>query len=323
LSIAGLSALVFAIIEGPGRGWTSPVVLGAFGVALVMLTSFAYVETHRRAPMLDLGLFRNPRFSAASLAVTALYFCLFGVIFFQTQHLQFVLGYDPLGAGLRTLPFAVVLLVVANATPRIVRVAGTRAVITTGLALVALSMLTRAQFSVHTGYGGILFTQCLFALGMGLTIAPATASIMGAVPAGRAGVGSAINDTTRQVGGALGVAVMGSVGASLYRHSAAQALAAVHLPASVSAQALDSVGPALAAAHQLPPALGLTVGDAARRAFIHGLDVASLVGFAIAVGGALLAWRFLPAGMTVGAGAPVPEVPPSPAPEPVLAPAGG
>ena len=189
-----------------------------------MLGLFALVELHRRHPMLDLRLFTNPRFTAASLSVTALYFCLFGTIFFQTQHLQFVLGYDPLGAGLRSLPFAVVLLVVANTTPRLVRWAGTRAVITTGLGVVAVAMALRAGFTVHTGYPAILLTQCVFALGMGLTIAPATASIMGAVPAGRAGVGSAINDTTRQVGGALGVAVMGSIGASIYRHSASHAL---------------------------------------------------------------------------------------------------
>jgi hypothetical protein len=174
---------VYAIIEGPSRGWSSPIVL----------------------------------------------------------------GYDPLGAGLRSVPFAVVLLVVANTTPRVVRWAGTRAVIPTGPAVVAVSMLGRASFTVHTGYPAILVTQCVFAFGMGLTIAPATASIMGAVPAGRAGVGSAINETTRQVGGALGVAVMGSLGASVYRHSATHALAGANLPAAISAKALDSVGAALAA----------------------------------------------------------------------------
>src|SRR6202011_3857107 len=134
-----------------------------------------------------------------------------------------------LGAGLRSLPFAVVLLGVANTTPRLVRWAGTRAVITTGLSVVALSMALRAGFTIHSGYPAVLVSQCVFALGMGLTIAPATASIMGAVPRGRAGVGSAINDTTRQVGGALGVAVMGSVGASLYRRGAPHALAGGHL----------------------------------------------------------------------------------------------
>ncbi|HEY2428712.1 MAG TPA: DHA2 family efflux MFS transporter permease subunit [Acidimicrobiales bacterium] len=301
LSIVGLSTLVYAIIEGPSRGWTSPVVLTTFAGATVVLATFAGVELRQRSPMLDLRLFRNPRFTAASLAVTALYFCLFGVIFFQTQHLQFVLGYDPLGAGLRSVPFAAVLLVVANATPRIVRWAGTRAVITAGLGIVALSMAARAGFTVHSGYPAVLVTQCLFALGMGLTIAPATASIMGAVPADRAGVGSAINDTTRQVGGALGVAVMGSVGASLYRRSATHALAGAHLPAAVSTKALDSVGSALSAAHSLPAGVAANVSDAARRAFIHGLDVASLVGVGVAVAGGLLAWRFLPAGMTTGA----------------------
>ena len=124
LSIVGLSGLVYAIIEGPSRGWTSAEVVGVLRRIAWVLALFAVVELHRRHPMLDLRLFRNPRFTAASLAVTALYFCLFGTIFFQTQHLQFVLGYDPLGAGLRSVPFAVVLLVVANTTPRLVRWVG-------------------------------------------------------------------------------------------------------------------------------------------------------------------------------------------------------
>jgi EmrB/QacA subfamily drug resistance transporter len=300
LSIVGLSALVYSIIEGPTRGWTSPVVLGTFGGAIAVLAMFAVVELRRRSPMLDLRLFKNPRFTAASLAVTALYFCLFGTIFFQTQHLQFVLGYDPLGAGLRSLPFAIILLLVANATPRLVRLAGTRAVITTGMLVVAASMALRAEFTVHSGYAAILVSQGMFAFGMGLTIAPATASIMGAVPPGRAGVGSAINDTTRQVGGALGVAVMGSVGASLYRHSVASA----HLGPAVSARSVDSLGAALATARRLPPGLATTVSDSAKSAFIHGLDISAAVGLVVAVAGGFVAWRFLPGGMRVGAVAP-------------------
>ena len=304
LSIVGLSGLVYGIIEGPTRGWASPMVIGAVVGSGVVLAVFAAVELRRRAPMLDLRLFTHPQFTAASLAVTALYFCLFGTIFFQTQHLQFILGYDALGAGLRSLPFAVVLLVVANTTPKLVRWAGTRAVITTGLGVVAVSMALRAGFTVHSGYAAVLVSQSIFALGMGLTIAPATASIMGAVPPGRAGVGSAINDTTRQVGGALGVAVMGSVGASLYHRSAARGLAAAHLSPAVSAKALDSVGAALASARTLPAGVAQTIDEAARRAFIHGLDVASVVGLGVAIAGACVAWRFLPAGMRVGAAVP-------------------
>ncbi|MCU1486438.1 MAG: drug resistance transporter [Actinomycetia bacterium] len=269
LSVAGLVSLVYGIIEGPDRGWSSPVVLGAFVVAAAAFTAFVRVELGTAEPMLDLRLFRNPRFSAASLSVTTLYFALFGVIFFQTQHLQFVLGYDPLGAGLRSLPFAVVLLVVANTTPRLVARAGTRSVIVTGLSIVAASMLLRTQFDATSTYAAIFWNQCLFALGMGLTIAPATASIMGSVPPDRAGVGSAINDTTRQVGGALGVAVMGSIGSSAFRR----------------AVDVDSVGGALAAGLQ---------HDAVARAFVHGQNLAALVGFAVVAVGAVGAWRFLP-----------------------------
>ncbi|MCU1381044.1 MAG: drug resistance transporter [Acidimicrobiales bacterium] len=269
LSIAGLGALVYGIIEGPDRGWSSSLVLGSFAVALVAFASFVAVELGQREPMLDLRLFRNPRFSAASLSVTTLYFALFGVIFFQTQHLQFVLGYDPLGAGLRSLPFAVVLLVVANTTPRLVARAGTRAVIVTGLSVVAAAMLLRTQFDAGSTYAAIFWNQCLFALGMGLTIAPATASIMGSVPPERAGVGSAINDTTRQVGGALGVAVMGSVGSSAFRRA-------------IDA---DSVGSAIGA--------GLN-HKAVAQAFVHGQNVAALIGFAVVTVGAIGAWRFLP-----------------------------
>ena len=294
LSVAGLSSLVYGVIEGPSRGWSStPVLAGLLGGA-ALLAAFVAVELRRAHPMLDLRLFRDPRFSAASLAVTTLYFCLFGTIFFQTQHLQVVLGYDPLGAGLRSVPFAVVLLVVANTTPRLVARLGARPLIATGLLLVAASMAGRATFSVDTTYTGILVTQCLFALGMGLTIAPATASIMAAVPAARAGVGSAINDTTRQVGGALGVAVLGSVGASLYRHDLAARLAG-HLAGPVPTSALDSVGGAAQAARHLPPADGQLLVDAARHAFVHGLDVAAVVAVVVALLGAGLAARFLPA----------------------------
>jgi EmrB/QacA subfamily drug resistance transporter len=301
LSIVGLSSLVYAIIEGPSRGWTSPVVAGAFALSVVVLATFARVELRRAHPLLDLQLFRNPRFTAASLGVTTLYFCLFGVIFFQTQHLQFVLGYDPLQAGLRSVPFAAVLLVVANSTPRLVRLVGTRTVVAAGLLGVAVAMAMRAGYTIDTSYRSLLFSQCVFALGMGLTIAPATASIMGAVPANRAGVGSAINDTTRQIGGALGVAVMGSVGASLYHRAATHALSPVRLPAVARSAATNSIGSAFTAAGHLPAPAATAVSEAARRAFLHGSDVASLVGMVVALFGVGVAAAFLPARMRVGA----------------------
>jgi EmrB/QacA subfamily drug resistance transporter len=270
LSIAGLSSVVYAIIVGPDHGWTSGVGLLWFAVALLSLVAFIAVELTSRDPMMDLRLFRNPRFSAASMAVTSLYFALFGIIFLQTQHFQVVLGFDPLEAGLRTAPFALVLFVVANTTPRLVTRIGARTIITLGLAIVAASMLARTQFSADTSWLTLVINSCVFSLGMGLTVAPATASIMGAVPPERAGVGSAMNDTTRQVGGALGVAVMGSVASSVFRSR-------IHA---------DSVATAIAQGVDR---------HAAAAAFVHGQNVAAVIGFGVVTLGALGVWRFLPA----------------------------
>jgi hypothetical protein len=298
--VVGLSALVYAIVEGPERGWTSPAVAGAFAVAAVVLGLFAVVELRSAHPMLDVRLFANPAFGAASLALTAMFFCLTGVIFLQTLHLQFPLGYDPLAAGLRSAPASAVLLFVSPVTPRLVRAVGTRAVCFTGLSIGAVGVAARGNFSVHTRYDAIFISLCLFGLGIALTMAPATASIMGVVGQARAGVGSAVNDTTRQVGGALGVAVMGSVAASLYRHDLTRRLARSNLPTGVAAKATGSVGGALQLASHLPAASGGALAGAARHAFFHGADAACLAGAAVLALGAILAASFLPSGMRVG-----------------------
>jgi EmrB/QacA subfamily drug resistance transporter len=289
LSIVGLVSLVFAIIQGPDRGWSDPVVLASFGLALVTLTAFVVVESTSTHPMIDLQLFRNPRFSAASLTVTTIYFALFGTLFFLTQHLQFLLGYGTLLAGLSVLPFALVLMPTTILTPRLAARVGTRAIVTTGLTIIGASLLLRSTASVDTGYLLLVGTSALFALGMGLCIAPATASIMGAVPKERAGAGSAINDTTRQIGGALGVAVLGSIGASLFRSSMHHRLGPV-----AEGPAGNSIGAALAMAKHLPADQAGPLIDAARHAFVHAADVTSLVAALVAFGGALGAARFLP-----------------------------
>jgi EmrB/QacA subfamily drug resistance transporter len=294
LSIAALSALVFGIIEGPEKGWTSATVLGAGALAIALLVTFVTVELRHHAPMLDVRLFRNPRFGAASLAVSTVYFALFGTIFLMTLHMQVVLGYDALGAGLRTLPYAVVLMVVANTTPKLVGRLGTGRVIAAGLLLVAASQLLRMASTADNGYGPILASMVAFAFGMGLVIAPATASIMGAVPPERAGVGSAVNDTTRQVGGALGVAVMGSIASSVYRHSVQDQLDGRALPRGSMARIDDSVTGAFGAAHDLGGSDGSFVLDAARHAFIDGVRVASIIAFVLLVGAAFASARLLP-----------------------------
>jgi EmrB/QacA subfamily drug resistance transporter len=306
LSIVGLGTLVYGVIRGGSEGWLDGVTLAALAAGVALVAAFAVHEVRTPAPMLDVRVFRNPRFTGASVAVSAVYFCLFGTIFLVTQHMQVLLGYGTLAAGVRTAPFAVVLLVVANLTPRIVARYGARAPIVTGLAVAAVSQVVRAASTPHTGYDLIFVGQVLLALGMGLIIAPATASIMGSLPPTRAGVGSAMNDTTRQVGGALGVAVMGSVAAATYRADLDERLASAGLSGRALAGARQSLGSALQVASGAGGGRGALVADAGRAAFITGLRWASLVACLVALAGAVAAWRLLPAGAGVAA-PPVPE----------------
>jgi EmrB/QacA subfamily drug resistance transporter len=293
LSLVGLGSLVYGIIQAPERGWTDGLILASFAVAAASLGGFVAWERRVAEPLLDLSVFRNPRFTAASLAISFVYFCLFGTYFFLTQHLQFLLGYSPLKAGLAVVPFAAVLMPVTNLTPRFVRRYGARAVVSTGLLVIAVSLALRARSTVDTGYGGLLLFAVVFAVGMGLVIAPATASIMASVPKEKAGVGSAINDTTRQVGGALGVAILGSLFSSGYT-SSLDGRVGTSLPATVVDPSRDSIGSALSIGRGLGGADGARLGDAARHAFIHGADVTCWVAAGVAVVGSLIAFVALP-----------------------------
>src|SRR5262245_26432356 len=156
--------------------------------------------------MLDVNFFRNPRFTAASLTVTLVFFALFGFIFLATQYLQFVLGYTPFQAGVRTLPFAVAMMVTAPMSSKIVERFGTKRVVVVGMLLFAAGLVVASTATVTSGYERLAISMVLMGSGMGLAVAPATESIMGSLPRDKAGVGSAVNDTTREVGGALGVA---------------------------------------------------------------------------------------------------------------------
>src|SRR6266511_1857993 len=287
LSIAGLVSLVYAFIEAPTKGWSDSTILGALGLAAVLLVTFFVWERQSSHPMLDLNFFKNPRFTSASASISVLFFAMFGVIFLLTQYFQFVLGYSPLQAGIRLLPLAVTMMVVAPLSARIVERIGTKVVVSTGLFLSGLGVLSFAQFEVSTGYGNIFWRLMLMAVGMGLTMAPATESIMGSLPLAKAGVGSAVNDTTRQVGGALGVAVIGSVASSLYASHVADAVAKapVQPPPAVVDQIKEQIGAALAIADRFDvPQLA----TAARQAFVDGMHA----GVHVAAGAAAAGARF-------------------------------
>ncbi|MFZ4518192.1 MAG: MFS transporter [Microthrixaceae bacterium] len=294
LSIVGLVSLVYGLIEAPADGWTDPKILTAFAVGVVVLATFAWWELRIDHPMLDVSFFRNPRFSAASSAITLVFFAMFGYSFLLTQYFQFVLGYSALETGVRMLPLALTLMVVAPTSARLVERVGTKAVVAAGLGCVSLSLFLQVGLAVDSPYIQIAWRMMLLAFGMGLTMAPATESIMGSLPLAKAGVGSAVNDTTRQVGGALGVAIVGSVLSSVYGSKIVDAFGSV-LPAPAVEVAKSSLGGALAVAERAPGALGDQVASVARSGFVDAMHGGALVAGTAAFIGMVVVLIFLPA----------------------------
>ena len=292
-SIAGVLAVVYAIIEAPTYGWLSARTLGVAACGLAILAGWVVFELRSSHPTVDLRVFRNARFSAASFSVTMVFLGLFGWLFLFTQQMQFVLGYNALQAGVRALPFAVTIGAVSQPAARLAARVGTKRVVSAGLAFMAVGFGLMATSTAHTGYAFLLPSSIVIAAGMGLAMAPATESIMGSLPRSQAGVGSAVNDTTRSLGGALGVAVMGSVASSIFTSRIGSAL--IHVPSAFAAQARTSVGAAVTVGRHAPGSLGQNLIEAARQAFVSGSDQAMIVAMAAAVLGSIVAARFLPA----------------------------
>jgi EmrB/QacA subfamily drug resistance transporter len=297
LSTTAMAVLIYTIIEAPNYGWAAARSIGGLAVAGVLLVAFVAWERRARAPMLDVGLFRNLRFSAASGAVTITFFSLMGFIFLVTLYMQFLKGYGPLSTGLRILPVAITVGITSVAGTSLAVRAGTKLVVAGGLASLAAGLAWVSSVSASTNYLTIALQMLLLGSGIGLTSAPATESIMGAVSLAKAGVGSAINDATRILGATLGVAVIGSVYASLYAGRLNSALTA-QLPEAVASGAHRSVGGAFTAAAQLDATgqtgLARTLRDAASTAFFAGFGTACLVAAGIATIGAILAAALIP-----------------------------
>ncbi len=244
--------------------------------------------------MLPVRIFRNRRFTAASAAITSAFFALFGFIFLITQYFQLIRGYSPFEAGLRTLPVAVSIALASVLAPRIVHRVGTTRVVAAGLVLMAVGFAWVSTVSVATAYLEIVGQMILLGVGLGFTTAPATESIMGSVSLDKAGVGSAVNDTTRELGGTLGVAIIGSVFSSVYVHALGDGTVFGSLPPEAQQVTRDSVGAAQVVATKLGAAAPAYLGDVSN-AFLAGLAVACLVVAGVALLGAVVAWRFLPA----------------------------
>jgi EmrB/QacA subfamily drug resistance transporter len=291
LSTLTMGTLVFTIIEAPDRGWTAPATIGGFAAAAIGAMVFVAWERRRAHPMLDISLFRNLRFTAASGSITIAFFALAGFTFLITQYFQFLKGYSPFSTGLRVLPVAISLVVGSIAGVRLSVRIGNKVIVAAGLTMVGIGFAWVSTASVATSYLEIVGQMIVIGVGMGFTTAPATEAIMGVVSKEKAGVGSAVNDATRELGGTLGVAVIGSIYASLYASGVDAAPRS--LPRSAVHHASDSIGAALAVSHQLGPA-GNSLLLAARSAFFHGFQVGCLVAAGVLFIGAAFVARFLP-----------------------------
>ena len=298
LSTATIGLLVYTIIEAPDQGWASTRTLAGFALTAVLAAAFVAWEQRTREPMLDLSLFRNPRFTAASGSVAISFFALSGFIFLVTQYFQFLKGYGPLSTGVRLLPVAVTVAVSSILGTRLAVRIGAKLVVVAGLSSMAAFYLWVTTTTASTSYVTIAAQMVVLGTGMGLTSAPATEAIMGVVPKAKAGVGSAVNDATRLLGGTLGVAVIGSIYASLYASRLTSDLPS-RLPATVVSDTHGSVGAALTVAGELGhaghPALAAAVQNAASSAFFHGFHTANYVSAGVAAAGALMALALLPA----------------------------
>jgi EmrB/QacA subfamily drug resistance transporter len=294
LSIIGMSALVYAIIEGPRHGWVSVESLIWFGGAAVAIGLFVLWESTTKHPMLDLKLFKDRRFAVASGGITLTFFALFGTFYMMTQYLQFVLDYTPLEAAVRLVPVSVVLMAVAPQTPKLVGRFGADRVASTGLGLVALALALTATFTTHTPYWYLLITIVLLGGGMAMTMTPMTTQLMSAVPRDRAGIGSAMNDTTRELGGALGVAVLGSLVTSQYTSGVSG------VAAQFPAQLQDTIEASIGGVHGLidqgaiPAELASGLLTTAKQAFVDGFGLAATVGAVIVFATAIAVRRLLP-----------------------------
>ena len=292
LSTGALSILIYAIIEAPTLGWLDPIVLVTFVGALALGGAFVVHERRTDHPMLDIHLFMDRRFSSGAGAITVAFLALVGTTFTLTQYLQFVRGYTPFEAGLRVMPISLGFMIGGINSSRVVSGLGTRWAIAGGLSVVSATLVAISFFEAETAYWMIGPALLTLGVGMGSTMAPATEAVMSAVPEAKAGVGSAVNDTTRQGGAVLGVGILGSLLNWIYSSNIADAVAGLSAEAAAAAQ--NSVGSAAQIAANTGGPAGDALRAAAYTAFVDAFSVAVLVGAGFAFAGALLVLRLMP-----------------------------
>ena len=295
LSATALSSLVFGLIQGGNWGWTDQAVIASLAASVVLVTLFILWERHTKHPILEIGFFRNPRFSAGVGTVSMMALALIGITFALTLYMQFVNGYTALETGVRFVPLALGIFIGAGSADKIVSRLGTTRVIVTGFIGTAIIGALASFWRVDTAYwqlGSMFFGLGFF---LGYIAAPATEAVMGALPEARAGIGSAMNTVSRLVAGSIGVAALGAALSTLYSSSFEKAAAAIDgLSPEIAEAASDSVGVAVTIAEKLPPGIGDALALAAKESFMDGWQVMAFVTCSISVIGAIFVLKFMP-----------------------------
>lgn len=293
-SVVGLSLVLYAIIEAPTSGMGNPSVFGTFLAGIAVIGGFIAWELHSDHPMLDVRFFEDRRFSAASLTITLAFFALNGLMFFLTQYLQSVLGYSTLRAGLALIPVGVAMAIAAPSSAKIDARLGSKITVVIGMVFAAAGVGVLTLAKADSPYTLVAIALGLLGIGGGLAMAPATNSIMGSLPLAKAGVGSAVNDTTRQVGGALGVAILGSVASAIYRSKVGATASFAALPAAAKSIVRAGIGNVPIVSHQVP-ALAAQLSHQAATSFVSAMHMTAAVCSIFVLAGGLVALIWLPA----------------------------
>ncbi|KKL16735.1 hypothetical protein LCGC14_2492580, partial [marine sediment metagenome] len=293
LSTLGIVALVYGIQTGPADGWLEWYVLGGLVCGVLLLLAFVRYERSTEHPLLNIDFFKERAFNSGAIAISMVFFALFAILFFSTQFLQTVQGLTALEAGLVTAALAFAAGAASSAAPRVVARLGARDVVLAGMATVAVGLVFAGLWPADATSAFVILTGVVFGLGAGFVIAPATSAIMDGVPEQQAGVGSSVSSVTRQVGGAIGIAILASIQASQYTDRVKQQLTGA--PSGPVEVASDSVAGAHRIASELGGAKGLQLVDVANAAFVEGMHLALFIGAGlVAITTVFLAWYMSP-----------------------------
>jgi predicted MFS family arabinose efflux permease len=285
LSAIGIGALVLGIIEGPIRGWTSELTIGALAVGAALSVAFILWELRTEHPLLDPRLFRYRGFAVGSASLLVLFVALFGLFLVILQYLQLMLGYSPLKAAVALLPMSALMIPISTLAAPLSMRYGMRLVSGAGMAITAAGMVAFSTLGSDSGFVGVLIAQVILAVGIGLAMTPATNAIVSSLPTAKQGVASAVNDTTREIGTALGIALMGSMFTTGYQSAIDGSLSG--LPADVADEAREAPGLALDLATRLGDN---ALADAARDAFGSGMRLSMLIGAGLLAATAVYIW---------------------------------